>query len=99
MFWPAAKLVVEVDGYHAHGHRAAFERDRRKQAELVAAGYRVIRITWRQLTEQPLVVAAVVAPRARRLTEPAPADRPGGDETAECPHAEATYQKNFLTAR
>jgi len=59
--WPEQRLVLEVDGYAFHGHRAAFERDRRRDAALIAAGYRVIRVTWRQLTEEPLRVAAVLA--------------------------------------
>jgi very-short-patch-repair endonuclease len=60
-FWPAHNLVVEVDGFAYHGNRAAFERDRRKDAALVAAGYRVIRITWRQLVDEPHVVVALLA--------------------------------------
>jgi very-short-patch-repair endonuclease len=60
-FWPAQKLVVEVDGFAYHGNRAAFERDRRKDAALVAAGYRVVRITWRQLVDEPHVVVALLA--------------------------------------
>jgi very-short-patch-repair endonuclease len=60
-FWPQQRLVVEFDGYTTHGHRRAFERDRRRDAALVAAGYRVIRVTWRQLTEQPLLVVANIA--------------------------------------
>jgi len=60
-FWPAYKLVVEVDGFAYHGNRAAFERDRRKDAALVAAGYRVVRITWRQLVDEPHVVVALLA--------------------------------------
>jgi very-short-patch-repair endonuclease len=59
--WPAARLVVEVDGYRFHGHPAAFERDRRKDQDLTAAGYQVIRVTWRQICHQPLLVAARIA--------------------------------------
>jgi very-short-patch-repair endonuclease len=59
--WPAQRLVVEVDGYQFHGHRTAFERDRRKGLALAAAGYRVIRISWRQLVHQPILVAAQLA--------------------------------------
>jgi very-short-patch-repair endonuclease len=59
--WPEHKLVVEVDGYQFHGHRSAFERDRKKDQILIAAGYRVIRITWLQLQHEPLRVAAVIA--------------------------------------
>jgi very-short-patch-repair endonuclease len=60
-FWPAQRLVVEVDGFAYHGNRAAFERDRRKDAALVAAGYRVVRITWRQLVDEPHVVVVLLA--------------------------------------
>jgi very-short-patch-repair endonuclease len=47
--WPDQWLIVEVDGYAFHSARAAFERDRLRDADLQAAGYRVLRITWRQL--------------------------------------------------
>jgi very-short-patch-repair endonuclease len=60
-FWPDHRLIVEVDGYEFHSTREAFERDRRKDARLTAAGYRVIRITYRQLTEDRLATAAVIA--------------------------------------
>jgi very-short-patch-repair endonuclease len=60
--WPEQRLVVEVDGFGFHGHRAQFERDRRKDMALTAAGYRVIRVTWNQLKHEPFaVVAAIVA--------------------------------------
>ena len=59
--WPQQRLIVEVDGYAYHGHRAAFERDRKRDAAHVVAGYRVIRVTWRQLTEEPLAVVAAIA--------------------------------------
>ena len=51
-FWPEHRLVIEVDGYAYHGHRAQFERDRRKDLALTAAGFRVIRVSWRQLTQR-----------------------------------------------
>jgi very-short-patch-repair endonuclease len=66
-YWPRERLIVEVDGYAYHGNRAAFERDRRKDAVLTAAGYTVIRITWRQLKHEPLTVVALLA----RLIRPA----------------------------
>jgi very-short-patch-repair endonuclease len=61
MLWPAARLVVEVDGYEHHGPRPAFERDRRRDGILLAAGYRVLRVTWRQLVEEPERVVAIIA--------------------------------------
>ena len=57
-YWPAHNLIVEVDGFEFHGTRQAFERDRRKDAALVAAGYRVVRITWRRLTREAVAVSA-----------------------------------------
>lgn len=59
--WPRQRLVVEVDGYGAHRHRAAFESDRKRDQQLVAAGYRVVRVTWRQLRDEPLAVIASLA--------------------------------------
>lgn len=59
--WRAHGLILEVDGYAFHGHRAAFERDRKRDAALVAAGWRVIRVTWRQITDEPFTVVATVA--------------------------------------
>ena len=59
--WRRQRLIVEVDGYAFHSSRRSFERDRRKDQALGAQGYRVIRVTWRQLTEEPEVVVATLA--------------------------------------
>ena len=59
--WPKQRLIVEVDGYTYHSHRAAFERDRRRDQQLIAAGYRVIRVTWIQLRDRPIeTITAIV---------------------------------------
>jgi very-short-patch-repair endonuclease len=51
-------VVVETDGWSTHGlDREQFERDRRKDADLRAAGYIVCRYTWTQVTRQPRWVA------------------------------------------
>jgi len=47
--WPQWRLVAELDGYAFHGTRAAFERDRERDARLQLAGYRVLRFTHRKL--------------------------------------------------
>jgi very-short-patch-repair endonuclease len=59
--WPEERLIVEVDGYPFHGHRAAFERDHRRDIVHKNAGYEVLRFTARQLDEEPLLVAAAIA--------------------------------------
>ncbi len=61
LVWPEQRLVVEFDSFQFHGHRAAFERDRRKDQVLMTAGYRVVRVTWRQLIDEPLTVLVVIA--------------------------------------
>ena len=59
--WPEHRLIAETDGWHAHGHRLAFERDRARDAAHLLAGWTVVRFTWRQITEEPLRVAAQLA--------------------------------------
>lgn len=59
-FWPAARLVVETDGHAYHRTRHAFERDRRRDAELLVAGVRVLRLTHRRLVTEPREVARTV---------------------------------------
>jgi hypothetical protein len=59
--WPKERLVVELDSYEFHGRsRAAFERDRARDAALQLAGYRVVRITWRRLAREPDAVAVTI---------------------------------------
>ena len=58
--WPAARPVVELDGYRAHAGRAAFEADRARDVELKALGYDVIRLTWQQVTARSTDLALAV---------------------------------------
>lgn len=55
--WPRERLIVELDGFAFHGHRAAFERDRTRDAKLQVAGYRVLHLTWLRLEEEPVEIA------------------------------------------
>ena len=50
--WRDAKVAVEIDGRGPHATRYAFEDDRLRDQRLQAAGWVVIRITERQLTEE-----------------------------------------------
>ncbi len=77
-YWPGQRLVVETDGWAAHGNRRAFERDRARDAALQAAGHTVLRFTWRQLhgetpkvTVQIALVLARGTPHHARDTPPA----------------------------
>jgi very-short-patch-repair endonuclease len=51
--WRRERLVVELDGRAFHDTAAAFERDRVRDRSLIAQGWRVIRVTWRQLVRSP----------------------------------------------
>jgi very-short-patch-repair endonuclease len=55
--WRDARLIVETDGHRHHGTRAAFERDRARDARLIAAGWRVVRFTERQVRDEADAVA------------------------------------------
>ena len=65
--WPEQRLIVELDGHASHSPTHAFELDRARDRRLEAAGWRVIRITWRQLEQEPDLVEADL----RRLLQPA----------------------------
>jgi very-short-patch-repair endonuclease len=70
-FWPEQRLMVEADSFEFHGHRAAFEGDRARDAAMQVAGYRVIRLTHRRLDAEPEKVAA----QLRRLLHDVPSSR------------------------
>jgi very-short-patch-repair endonuclease len=53
MLWRRQRLIVELDGRRFHDHPRAFERDRERDADLAAAGFTVVRVTWQRLTRQP----------------------------------------------
>jgi hypothetical protein len=60
-FWPEFKLIAEVDGPH-HERPRTRRRDRRRDRELKAAGYTVLRFTDVEIEQRPEdVVAAVQA--------------------------------------
>lgn len=60
-YWPTERLVVEIDGLAWHASRQAIVRDRRRDAVLTAAGLRVMRFTWADLTHQPEATVARLA--------------------------------------
>lgn len=63
--WRDQRVVVELDGGESHGTRVAFEADRERDRRLQAAGWRVIRVTWRQLDDPNPLLADL-----RRLLAP-----------------------------
>ncbi len=56
--WRDQRLIVELDGGFVHGTWRASERDRERDRLLQVDGWRVVRITWRQLRDDaPALVA------------------------------------------
>ena len=55
--WPEQRLVVETDGRATHLTRAAFERDRERDARLLVLGYPTMRVSERQIRLAPSAVA------------------------------------------
>jgi predicted transcriptional regulator of viral defense system len=73
--WPGTTLVVELDSWRFHRTRAAFERDRARDMKLDLADYAVLRLTHRQLTQDPGAVTQTLRARlgsARTLRAPGP---------------------------
>jgi very-short-patch-repair endonuclease/predicted transcriptional regulator of viral defense system len=66
--WENRKQIVELDGYQAHGTKAAFRNDRARDRTLRVAGYSVTRISWNQLKDEPAAIAADL--RALLASEP-----------------------------
>jgi very-short-patch-repair endonuclease len=78
-YWPEYGLVVELDGWEFHKTLHAFETDRRRDAALTAAGYRVIRFSWRQVIREAATVAAAIRSGCPRAGGPARSPARAGD--------------------
>lgn len=61
LLWEEQRLAIETDGEGTHGTRAAFQRDRKRDQILTAAGYRTARVTWRQVVDEPNAVIQRIA--------------------------------------
>ncbi len=61
--WRDKRLVIETDGFGAHGTKRAFEHDRRRDIDLDLHGYKVRRFTH----DQVMYDAAATAEKLRRL--------------------------------
>jgi hypothetical protein len=58
--YPQARLIIEVDGRAWHSTLEAFEGDRLRDNHAQLAGWRVLRITYRMLKEQPEMVRNMI---------------------------------------
>lgn len=60
-YWPEYLFAVELDVFETHGTRAAFERDRKRQEDLLLAGIVMTRVTGPRLKREPDEVVRRVA--------------------------------------
>ena len=77
-YFPAHRLVVEADSREFHDTPLTRARDVEKQAVLEAAGYRVLRLRWADVTRERTrsaarISAALQPPSARRTSPGVPA--------------------------
>jgi very-short-patch-repair endonuclease len=56
--WETQRLMLELDSRAVHGTNRAFESDRQRDRILFAEGWRLARITWRQLRDESEAIAA-----------------------------------------
>lgn len=65
-YWPPERFAVELDVYETHGSRAAFERDREREDELLLVGIEMIRVTGMRLKREPRATVDRVAAHLER---------------------------------
>jgi very-short-patch-repair endonuclease len=70
VLWPAAKLIVELDSWEFHSHRAAFQRDRARDTRFLVAGYRTIRVTHDRLDKEAGALAGEIRALLRAQVVP-----------------------------
>jgi very-short-patch-repair endonuclease len=73
-YWPESRFAVELDVFETHGTRAAFERDRKRQEDLLLHGIAMTRVTGPRLEREPREVMARVG---RLLEQRGGCSRPG----------------------
>ncbi len=64
--WRRSRLAVELDGYRYHRGRESFERDAHRANVLKAAGWTLMRFTWRMVTEDGDRVATQISSMIRQ---------------------------------
>ncbi|HSS05398.1 MAG TPA: DUF559 domain-containing protein [Solirubrobacterales bacterium] len=66
--WRSERLIVELDGRAVHRTAKAFESDRERDRLLMVGGWRVLRVTWRQLRDDGAGIAADLSAALRCAT-------------------------------
>src|SRR5438552_17375374 len=58
--YPGSKLLIELDSRRHHTSKLDRDADQARDNRLMAAGWRVLRLSWFDLTERPAESAALV---------------------------------------
>ncbi|HUA43593.1 MAG TPA: type IV toxin-antitoxin system AbiEi family antitoxin domain-containing protein [Solirubrobacteraceae bacterium] len=53
VLYPVERVIVEIDGYPFHSDRDSFERDRDRDADMLAADHLTVRVTKERLNQTP----------------------------------------------
>ena len=70
LLWRDQRVIVEFDSVAHHAQPGAFHHDRHRHNELTTAGYRVLHVTWPQLTGRPEQVLVWIATALTLATRP-----------------------------
>jgi hypothetical protein len=59
--FPELRIAIEVDGKSTHGDWSdRFDDDRERQNDLIAAGWHILRFTWRHLQDPAYVISRIM---------------------------------------
>jgi hypothetical protein len=61
LYWPEHRFAVELDVFETHGTRAAFQRDRLRQEDLLLEGIGMTRVTDKRFDREPEAVIERIA--------------------------------------
>lgn len=59
--YPESRVAIELDGVAFHGSPSAIASDRRRQNQLVLAGWTVLRFGWEDVTRDEVAVRSIVS--------------------------------------
>lgn len=59
--FPDARLAIEADGYRWHSGRTRWDQDRTRRNRLTLLGWRIIHVTWTELTRRPDAIVEAIA--------------------------------------
>lgn len=71
--YPDLMIAMEIDGFECRTDRNVFQDERRRQNDLIQAGWQVLRFTWQDITRRPGYVTQTIQAAVSRALERRPA--------------------------